>query len=85
MNLAVLASGSGTTLQNLIDRISSKSLDARINIVIASSYGLESLYAPDAGLFLLVFVLAGALGVVSGLLPARRAARVDPVIVLREA
>jgi ABC-type lipoprotein release transport system permease subunit len=56
-----------------------------INIVIASSYGLESLYAPDAGLFLLVFVLAGALGVMSGLLPARRAAGVDPVLVLREA
>jgi phosphoribosylglycinamide formyltransferase 1 len=36
MNLAVLASGSGTTLQNLIDRISSKSLDARIDIIIAS-------------------------------------------------
>jgi formyltetrahydrofolate-dependent phosphoribosylglycinamide formyltransferase len=36
MNLAVLASGSGTTLQNLIDRISTKSLDVRINIVIAS-------------------------------------------------
>ena len=36
MNLAVLASGSGTTLQNLIDRIASKSLDARIDIVIAS-------------------------------------------------
>ena len=36
MNLAVLASGSGTTLQNLIDRISSKSLDARIDIVITS-------------------------------------------------
>src|SRR5215204_1841312 len=36
MNLAVLASGSGTTLQNLIDRIASKSLDAHIDIVIAS-------------------------------------------------
>jgi formyltetrahydrofolate-dependent phosphoribosylglycinamide formyltransferase len=36
MNLAVLASGSGTTLQNLIDRISSKSLDAHIDIVITS-------------------------------------------------
>ena len=36
MNLAVLASGSGTTLQNLLDRIASKSLDARINLVIAS-------------------------------------------------
>jgi len=36
MNLAVLASGSGTTLQNLLDRISNKSLDARIDIVISS-------------------------------------------------
>ena len=36
MNLAVLASGSGTTLQNLLDRIATKSLDARINVVIAS-------------------------------------------------
>ncbi|HEV8291592.1 MAG TPA: phosphoribosylglycinamide formyltransferase [Tepidisphaeraceae bacterium] len=36
MKLAVLASGSGTTLQNLIDRVNSKSLDARIDIVIAS-------------------------------------------------
>jgi len=36
MNLAVLASGSGTTLQNLLDRIASKSLDARINLLIAS-------------------------------------------------
>jgi putative ABC transport system permease protein len=56
-----------------------------IDYVIASSYGLESLYAPDAGLFLLVFVLAAALGVISGLFPARRAAHVDPVLVLREA
>jgi phosphoribosylglycinamide formyltransferase-1 len=36
MNLAVLASGSGTTLQNLLDRIATKSLGARINVVIAS-------------------------------------------------
>ena len=43
MNLAVLASGSGTTLQNLLERISSKSLDARINIVIASRPGILAL------------------------------------------
>ena len=36
MKLAVLASGSGTTLQNLLDRIASKSLDARIELVVAS-------------------------------------------------
>ena len=36
LNLAVLVSGSGTTLQNLIDRIADGSLPARINIVIGS-------------------------------------------------
>jgi phosphoribosylglycinamide formyltransferase 1 len=40
INLAVLASGSGTTLQNLIDRIDEGSLDARIKLVIASKPGL---------------------------------------------
>ena len=60
-------------------------LGTLINRVIAPSYGLESLYSPDIALFTLVFALAGLLGIVSGLLPARRAARVDPVRVLREA
>ncbi|HOQ32583.1 MAG TPA: phosphoribosylglycinamide formyltransferase [Candidatus Hydrogenedens sp.] len=44
INLAVLLSGSGTTLQNLIDRIKSGSLDADIKIVISSktnAYGLQ--------------------------------------------
>jgi ABC-type antimicrobial peptide transport system permease subunit len=56
-----------------------------INLTIAAEFGLESLYSPSAQLFAFVFALAAVLGVVSGLLPARRAARVDPVIVLREA
>ncbi|HEV8606586.1 MAG TPA: phosphoribosylglycinamide formyltransferase [Tepidisphaeraceae bacterium] len=43
MNLAVLASGSGTTLQNLIDRISSKSLDATIQLVITSRPNIAAL------------------------------------------
>ena len=43
------------------------------------------LYRADAGLFVLVFVLAILLGLGSGLLPARQATRVDPVDVLREA
>ena len=40
INLAVLVSGSGTTLQNLIDRIDEGSLDAGIKLVIASKPGL---------------------------------------------
>ena len=43
IRLAVLVSGSGTTLQNLIDQIASAKLDAVINIVIASRTGLQAL------------------------------------------
>ncbi len=51
VRLAVLLSGSGRTLQNLIDRISDGSLAARIEVVISSkpqAYGLER--ARKAGL-----------------------------------
>ncbi len=43
MNLAVLASGSGTALQNLIDRISAKSIDAAIQVVITSRPNIAAL------------------------------------------
>ena len=44
LNLAILISGSGTTLQNLIDKINDKTLNAKIQIVIGSSpdaYGIK--------------------------------------------
>ena len=44
INLAVLLSGSGRTLQNFMDRIRAGTLDARIQVVISSradAYGLE--------------------------------------------
>jgi formyltetrahydrofolate-dependent phosphoribosylglycinamide formyltransferase len=44
LNLAILISGSGTTLQNLIDKINDKTLNANIQIVICSSpnaYGIK--------------------------------------------
>jgi ABC-type antimicrobial peptide transport system permease subunit len=56
-----------------------------INVTIAAQYGLESLFRTDAGLLVLIFSLAAGLGVVSGVVPARTAASVDPVEVLREA
>jgi putative ABC transport system permease protein len=56
-----------------------------MNIYYDATFGLEALYAPDAGIFANVFVLAVGLGVIAGLLPARRATRVDPVEILREA
>ena len=51
VNLAVLVSGSGTTLQNLIDRIADRTLNARIAVVIGSRPGLLGLQrAADAKL-----------------------------------
>jgi formyltetrahydrofolate-dependent phosphoribosylglycinamide formyltransferase len=44
INLAVLISGSGTTLQNLIDKINDKTLNANIQIAISSApdtYGIK--------------------------------------------
>ena len=43
INLAVLVSGSGTTLQNLIDQTRAETLDARIKLVIGSKPGLPAL------------------------------------------
>jgi len=51
INLAILISGSGTTLQNLIDKIADGSLNARIGVVIASRPGIGGLdRAATAGL-----------------------------------
>jgi len=43
INLAVLLSGSGTTLQNLVDAIAAQQLDARIKLVIASRAGVAGI------------------------------------------
>src|SRR5262249_14819652 len=51
INLAVLVSGSGTTLQNLIDRIGERTLNAQIALVIGSRPELAGLKrASDAKL-----------------------------------
>ncbi len=55
LKLAVLLSGSGTTLQNLIDSIAADRLNAQIEIVIGSRAGLRGIErAKDAGLSHLV-------------------------------
>jgi|SRR5581483_11768296 len=51
LNLAVLISGSGTTLQNLVEQIRGGRLEARITLVIASRPGIKGIdRAKDAGL-----------------------------------
>jgi putative ABC transport system permease protein len=63
----------------------SATLGALINGYMAPAFDIETLYVVDAGLYATVFALAIGLGLAAGLFPARRATRVDPVDVLREA
>jgi ABC-type lipoprotein release transport system permease subunit len=56
-----------------------------LNALAAPASNVDTLYVADVNLFLAVFGLAVVLGIVSGILPARQATRVDPVDVLREA
>lgn len=63
----------------------STALGALINGVYAPAFGIEILYVVDSQLFGAVFLMAIGLGVLAGLVPARRATQVDPVEVLREA
>ena len=73
-----------TVAAGLLAVLISLGMGALINGLVANQYGLESLYRADASLFLVIFGMAAALGVVSGVMPARKAASVDPVEVLRE-
>jgi ABC-type antimicrobial peptide transport system permease subunit len=72
-------------LATIIGIAFSLAMGSLIDAYLAPFYGLESLYVTDATLFLTVLLLALALGLLAGLVPARRATRVDPVEVLREA
>jgi ABC-type antimicrobial peptide transport system permease subunit len=73
-----------TVAAGLVAVVISLLLGALLNATVAPQYGFDSLYRADPSLFTLIFGLAAALGVVSGVLPARKAASVDPVEVLRE-
>jgi ABC-type lipoprotein release transport system permease subunit len=56
-----------------------------INATLAPTFGVDSFYSADAQLISVVFALAMGLGMIAGFVPARRATRVDPIEVLREA
>jgi lipoprotein-releasing system permease protein len=73
-----------TVAAGVVAVVISLGMGALINLAVAAQYGLDSLYRADASLFVLIFAMAAVLGVISGVLPARKAASVDPVEVLRE-
>ncbi len=89
IRLAIGALGHEVLLQFLIEAVVLAALGGVIGIVIATAAsivltGLMGVpYVFDLGINLLSFAFAGAIGVIFGYFPARRAARLDPIEALR--
>jgi ABC-type antimicrobial peptide transport system permease subunit len=77
---ALLVCGLGAVVGAVIGTALSLWLDS----MYAELLGIDSIYRADVAQFVQVFALALAIGVVAGLLPARRALKVEPADVLRE-
>ena len=89
IRLAIGALGHEVLLQFLIEAVVLAALGGLIGIVIATaaSVALTGVmgvpYVFDAGINLLSFAFAAAIGVIFGYFPARRAAQLDPIEALR--
>jgi putative ABC transport system permease protein len=89
VRLAIGALEREVLMQFLVEAVVLASLGGLIGIVLATgaSVALAQLmqipYAFDASINLLAFVFSAAIGVVFGYVPARRAARLDPIDALR--
>jgi len=89
LRLAIGALEGEVLLQFLIEAVVLSALGGLIGIVLATgaSIGLARLmdvpYVFNVGVNLLSFVFSAAIGVLFGYVPARRAARLDPIEALR--
>jgi putative ABC transport system permease protein len=89
LRLAIGALEREVLAQFLIEAVVLAALGGLIGLLLATgaSIGLSALlqvpYAFQPGINLLAFVFSAAIGVVFGYVPARRAARLDPIEALR--
>jgi putative ABC transport system permease protein len=89
IRLAIGALAHEVLLQFLIEAVALSALGGLIGIVLALfvCLGLTALmhmpFLFNPGINLLAFVFSAAIGIVFGYMPARRAARLDPIVALR--
>jgi putative ABC transport system permease protein len=89
IRLAIGAKETQVLTQFLIESMVLSLLGGIIGVVlglgfaVAASYGLEIPFTPDLSVIALSFGFAGAVGVVFGFYPARRASKLDPIVALR--
>jgi putative ABC transport system permease protein len=89
IRLAIGALEHEVLLQFLIEAVVLSALGGLVGIVLAlvTCLGLTSLmhmpFLFNPGINLLAFVFSGAIGIVFGYVPARRAASLDPIVALR--
>ena len=87
--LAIGAREREVLMQFLVEAVTLSSFGGVVGIALATvaSYGLATAmsvpYMFDAEINVLAFVFSAAIGVIFGYLPARRAARLDPIDALR--
>ncbi len=89
IRLAIGALGHQVLLQFLVESIVLALFGGILGIALglalagAAAYGLSIPFTADPRIVALAFVFSGAIGIVFGFFPARRAARLDPIAALR--
>ena len=89
IRLAIGALGHEVLLQFLVEAVVLSSLGGIIGIVLAlvASFVLATVmsvpFVLNSGIIVLAFLFSAAVGIIFGFFPARKAARLDPIVALR--